>query len=81
MPIYEFRCKKCAEEFELTKPASQMPRTAKCPSCGARAPRMLSMFALVRGAAPDVEKSSDAEPEDFGGMGGDDLGMGDDFDF
>jgi hypothetical protein len=43
---------------------------------------MLSMFAVVRGATPDVETSSDAEPEDFGGMGGDDFGMGgDDFDF
>ena len=80
MPIYEFRCKKCAEEFELTRLASRMPRTAKCPSCGARAPRILSMFAVGRGAAPDVEMSSDAEPEDFGGMG-DDFGGGDDFDF
>ncbi len=79
MPIYEFHCKACDDDFELMRPVSKMTNTAKCPSCGGRAQRKLTMFAIARGAPPDVLGSSDAEPEDYD-MGGD-FGADDDFDF
>ena len=79
MPIYEYQCKKCGHSFERRLPLAKMTRTAKCPECGAPSPLQLSLFAVVRGAAPDLLESSGIEPEDLGG--GDDLGMGDDFDF
>ena len=44
MPIYEYTCKKCAEEFEVLL----MDRNEKvsCPSCGARNPtKRFSVFA------------------------------------
>ena len=80
MPIYEYHCKSCGNDFELMRSVNKMTTTSKCPSCGARSQRKLTTFALLRGAVPDFEESSDAEPEDFG-MGGEDFGMGDDFDF
>ena len=87
MPIYEYHCKSCGDDFERMLRVSKMTNTAKCPKCGARANLTLSAFAIVGSAAPDFD-SSDAEPGDFGGMGGgDDFDMGgmggmdDDFDF
>lgn len=80
MPIYEYHCKACNDNFEVIRSVAKMTNTSKCPSCGARSQRNLSMFAVVRGAPPDILGSSDAEPEDYG-MGEDDLGMGDDFGF
>lgn len=82
MPVYEFKCKRCDKEFELQRAVAKMPATAKCPACGARAPRVLSMFAFVRGAQADVG-TDDMGPEDLlgGGMDDDFGGMDDDFDF
>jgi putative FmdB family regulatory protein len=52
MPIYEFRCARCGEEFEALLPiGSAAPR---CPSCGAeRSERLISRIAgrVVAGAA------------------------------
>jgi len=33
MPVYEYRCAKCEEEFELTRKFSDPP-VDKCPQCG-----------------------------------------------
>jgi putative FmdB family regulatory protein len=45
MPIYEYRCLKCENEFEELVPASAKTGPP-CPSCGARNPkRLFSMFA------------------------------------
>ena len=79
MAIYEFHCAKCGADFERQRPASKMPSTAKCASCGARARRKLSMFTVIRGAAPDLV-SSDLDPGELPG-GDDDFDLGDDFDF
>ncbi len=54
MPLYDFRCRSCGEEFEDRVPASVVP---PCPACGAAdAERVLSAFAGpftvgLRGAA------------------------------
>jgi len=45
MPIYEYRCTACDEEFEELVPASATS-APPCPSCGAEgAERRFSMFA------------------------------------
>jgi putative FmdB family regulatory protein len=44
MPLYEFRCKKCDQQFEkIVFAGDQEP--IKCPRCGAPKPdRLLSVF-------------------------------------
>ena len=44
MPLYEFRCKKCDQQFEkIVFPGDKEP--IKCPRCGAPKPdRLLSVF-------------------------------------
>jgi len=49
MPLYEYRCPKCQTEFELKRPASEAQQSAKCPNCGAEAPRMISAFSSKLG--------------------------------
>lgn len=34
MPIYEFKCSKCGEFFELLKMSSRDEEAIKCPKCG-----------------------------------------------
>lgn len=68
MPIYEYRCKKCGQVFDLMRPVAKADARARCTSCTSTAvKRQLSRFAVV-GAG------------DGGGDGGLDLGGdGDDF--
>ena len=48
MPIYEYRCEPCAEEFEELVRGPDAP--VACPSCGsADVDRLLSTFAGVGG--------------------------------
>lgn len=41
MPIYEYRCMKCNNEFEAMQKFSDAP-LGKCPTCGGRAKRLIS---------------------------------------
>ena len=51
MPIYEYRCRKCATEFELMRPIAQLDAPASCPACRSSATtRKLSTFSVVRSA-------------------------------
>ena len=44
MPMYEYRCQECGDEFELLIRSGDAPR---CPSCsGQNLERLLSMFAV-----------------------------------
>jgi len=46
MPLYEYRCEGCREEFETVQPVSARPEDTVCPHCGAkRATRLMSAFA------------------------------------
>lgn len=48
MPIFEYRCKKCEEEFETLVRGRETP---ECPSChGSKLERLLSTFAAVSGS-------------------------------
>jgi putative FmdB family regulatory protein len=46
MPLYEYRCEGCGEEFELVQPVSARAEDTACPHCRARkATRLMSSFA------------------------------------
>lgn len=45
MPIYEFACKKCKDDFQLLISFSRISE-AKCPNCGSgKVTRLMSTFA------------------------------------
>lgn len=85
MPIYEYHCRKCTQDFELMRKVAQMDDAAKCPFCASRATsRKLSTFALVvshsnRGRDDEGDTDLDmqyGDGHDHGAHGDDD----DDFD-
>ena len=41
MPLYEYKCAKCAHQFEKIE-KHDAPTTQKCPKCGGKAERMIS---------------------------------------
>lgn len=45
MPIYEYYCAKCKQEFELMRPISKMGEPANCPKCGVEGERLVSAVA------------------------------------
>lgn len=46
MPIYEFRCEKCAKVMERLCPVGSNGKGLKCPSCGGGSMRrIMSIFA------------------------------------
>lgn len=46
MPIYEYKCTKCGEGFELRRGMSDSDDEIKCPRCQAEHPeRIFSVFA------------------------------------
>jgi|WetSurMetagenome_2_1015567.scaffolds.fasta_scaffold746044_2 putative FmdB family regulatory protein len=46
MPIYEYKCKKCGEKFELRLGFFHDKKSLKCPKCGCEDPeRVFSPFA------------------------------------
>lgn len=45
MPIYDYRCKKCREEFEQYRGINDSDADVACPGCGEKNPqRVLSSF-------------------------------------
>ena len=45
MPLYEYRCRRCDEEFEERVRMDTPTETIECPGCGVRdAERLLSTF-------------------------------------
>jgi putative FmdB family regulatory protein len=49
MPIYEYRCSQCENVFELKCSFSQADAPATCPSCGAPAEKLISVFSSTFG--------------------------------
>jgi putative FmdB family regulatory protein len=46
MPIYEYRCRKCGEDFEFLLQNRKRKPTVTCPKChSARTQRLMSAFA------------------------------------
>ena len=44
MPIYEYTCTICSNNFDKLRPISQMDDAAPCPDCGSGSERQLSVF-------------------------------------
>ncbi|MEP7105480.1 MAG: zinc ribbon domain-containing protein [Chloroflexota bacterium] len=64
MPIYEYRCEKCAGKFDVLTSFAERDRAPVCPSCESKRTRVqVSSFASF-GAA------GDARPLDFAAAGG-----------
>lgn len=67
MPIYEYHCRKCSQDFELMRRLAQMDEKAKCTNCGSMATtKKLSAFALVvssSNAGLDDEGDTDLDME------------------
>ena len=78
MPIYEYRCEGCGEEYEERRSFSAMDEARACPLCGADSTeRKVSMSFAVVGAGGAAGGDFDFGDGMDHGMGGDD----DDFDF
>ena len=77
MPIYEYRCKKCGNVFELRRSFEEMDKRTSCTKCKSRAvARVPNMsFAFVGSSEGDLGDF------DFGDELDHDHGMGDDDDF
>ncbi len=47
MPIYEYRCERCGEEFELFVRSAAQENAPTCPKCGSRKVRKaISLFGV-----------------------------------
>ena len=46
MPLYEYRCESCGEQFEVVQPVSARAEDTACPHCRAqKVTRLMSIFA------------------------------------
>lgn len=64
MPLYEYHCRKCGQDFELMRRVAQMDAAAKCPHCASRATRRkLSVFARVVTAASNRDRDDAADTD------------------
>ena len=73
MPLYEYRCQKCAHLYEKRE-GFDAPARQKCPTCGGQAQRVLHAAPIVfkgsgfyvtdnRAAAPTSESDAKSESE------------------
>ncbi len=52
MPLYEYKCAKCKEVFEVLRPMQERDEPVPCPECGSPDPaRILSPFATASGSS------------------------------
>ena len=74
MPIYEYRCKKCDNRFELMRRLAARDDAAPCPNCKSRRTARIQVqrIATITGTRPDA-LAGEGEAEDFLD-GGDDFG-------
>lgn len=62
MPIYEYRCKNCGNEFELLRSISQADSDIVCEFCGERqAQKLFSTFAASAGSTAGYGTASNAD--------------------
>ncbi|MCH8864996.1 MAG: hypothetical protein IIB13_06525 [Chloroflexi bacterium] len=36
MPVYEYKCKKCEDKFEIRRSLQEKEKEPECPGCGTR---------------------------------------------
>jgi len=57
MPLYDYRCDCCEEEFEAIRPFSKRD-DVKCPKCNKKAKRLISGFSVKDGSSSSRSSSS-----------------------
>ncbi len=58
MPLYEYRCEDCGNEFELRRAIRAMDEPAPCPHCeSTNAKRQVSLFVSFSTSAQGAENS------------------------
>lgn len=68
MPLYEYYCRPCNNQFEVLRPVSQMDHPAVCPEGHTTNNRVISMFSSPRNDRSNVATALlDNEPMSFGG--------------
>jgi len=81
VPIYEYRCKKCGNQFELRRSFADMDKRTTCTKCKSRAvARVTNMsFAFVSstptGLGEDFAFGDDDDEDDFALNDDFDMGM------
>lgn len=48
MPLYDFRCTQCGEDFELVQSIHETTSTTRCPACQSLARKVMSFPAIRR---------------------------------
>jgi putative FmdB family regulatory protein len=56
MPIYEYYCPTCDQEFEVFRPFSESDADGTCPTCGAAVKKVPSVFASNEGYSVKTPK-------------------------
>ncbi len=55
MPLYEYRCEKCGQQYESYKRLAEEKKDETCPACGGRAVKMgISLFNAADGRVAEV---------------------------
>ena len=71
MPVYEYLCGTCGNNFERLRSMSQMDEPAPCPDCAGASQRQLSVFAsYATGANGEVSAIAGGGGGCCGGGGG-----------
>lgn len=70
MPVYDYRCPKCGDAFEVTRPRSEAGNPANCPNDGTEGVRLFTSVGILRGTG-DTSSSGVGDDFGLGGMGGD----------
>jgi putative FmdB family regulatory protein len=67
MPIYEYRCRKCARRFSVLTLRVSERATTVCPKCGGRAAdRLMSRFAMPK--SEEARLDALADPGNLGDL-------------
>jgi len=62
MPLYEYLCEKCGQQYESYKRLTEEKKDETCPACGGRAVKMgISLF-TAKGSSPGGGSSCGVAP-------------------
>lgn len=69
MPRYEYRCRSCGDQFELSRPMAEAGAPARCPGGHEDTVKLLSTVAVGSGGAGPAAGAA-AAPQGAAGGGG-----------